>query len=190
MTLVRLLKRSVPLAAMDDCEPSAENTCGAVASHFEVSVASRLSFYAPDDEIGEERIAFAVAAKRQWLDDVDYCTVSRQSIADTGVGFDPEVLGETHFEDVNRRHLDVTEVTLQRMIDIAITCVKEGSTGTLSASKIAIDLLLAIDEGKLTQDQLADKLLKGIEGSRAGKGYKRARRVLDQAKQQQAQIAE
>lgn len=179
MRLLRILERNLPFEKPLTQQISATDICGSAACHFQVGDDSSLSMFRVGNEPPTSQdIAIAIAAMRKDLDEVVWCLAEESLVAEVGVAINPSP-GKTPVDLVNKKHVNVSNVTLSRLTEMILVFVQSDRREELAMPEVAIALIDAMSTGSIAAEELPAGLRKSIDIYKNGRAYKRARRMKD-----------
>jgi hypothetical protein len=114
-------------------------------------------FFADEDLISPERIAIAIAAKRDILDIVEFAVFEDQLLEEVGVEIEWND-GETADLQVNRKHADVVKSSAERVCLFAREVQRCGTLTRLTKSVVKQLLIQAVETGSIERDALNPNL--------------------------------
>ena len=119
-------------------------------------------WYVDSNAANIQRIVTALAAQRQYIANCDYVLIEEADIVDCGIRAEREP-GLTPDEAANGWHLELVELTLQKLVSLARAIHDKGHTTRVSEKAIMKLLALALARGQLDRNRVglsADQLAK------------------------------
>ena len=118
------------------------------------------------DEAGLLRVAAALIATTQNVQDFDYCLFDEAMLQRTGIRVE-QTQGTTPHAAVNQLHFDLVEMTARKAVALAIELKKrDGDRHRFHAKKIAPALQYALDRGEYDESRVDSKLLAKLRTAR------------------------
>lgn len=120
-----------------------------------------LSVYEITDTCDISRIAIALVATRDNLQNFDYAFFDDTSLTSIGISIVAK-LGKTPDPVVNQVHRDLGELTIGKLCDLATSIYKSQTIDRISRPKISERLFEAVRSGELDKNSVNGKLKREI----------------------------
>lgn len=122
-----------------------------------------LSMYRFDDADSQiERVLAALASTKGSLEYVDYAFINESEIINIGVKLH-DVPGDTPDSFVNTLHVDLVELTAEKVSEIAKLSIKSSMTNRLNVKKVTKIIKENIDSGNIDKAKVHAVLLPKIK---------------------------
>jgi hypothetical protein len=121
-----------------------------------------LSVYLIDDEKkGLERVAVALAATKDTVKEVDYALFDQSLLDKVSIKI-KKTAGTTPDGEVNKWHLDLVELTADKIINLANIIMQDSVRARIQEKTVASLLRQALDSGHLRRDQMRSQILDSL----------------------------
>ncbi len=122
-----------------------------------------LSMYRVDDPVHKvERVLAALASTKGHIDPVDYAYINESEVIDIGVKLHM-VKGDTPDDFVNSLHVDLIELTSDKLSELAKLSIKLSTSKRLNVRKVKKIIKDNIDSGNIDQTKVAEGILTKLE---------------------------
>ena len=108
-----------------------------------------------DDQI--ELILSAIVASSKSLDNTDYVIIDRSLIDSLDIAIE-EDLGKTLNNSINKLHLNLTQLSAEKVLKLARAIQEQGQIGRINKNRIAAAIQRQIVEGHLNENELTDEV--------------------------------